>query len=164
MSDSEIGQLVDLLKKLPAGYLPTPVFFQISRLTVLTAAEMVTVRTSPAGELEVLLTRRPADDPYFANLWHIPGSIYIPGDTMQSRPEAVIETELPRTVVTSEPILINNSILRDYGRGPIMERVYLVHATESADGQFFPVDRLPKDLLNGHDRLIKLVVRYLRDN
>lgn len=160
LSTREICQALDQLQP---GFLPSDIFYAISRLTVLTAAEMVPLRRRADGGFDVLLTRRPADDPYFANLMHCPGQIYRPGDSLVSRPRQVIDAELPRTQILSDPVAIPDSYVYDYGRGPVIERVHYVLVGDSGDGEFYDVDHLPYDLLQGHDHLIKMVLDYIHN-
>lgn len=156
------NDLAKALDQLVPGYLPADVFYAVSRLSVLTAAEVVPLRKRGDGGYEVLLTRRPDDDPYFAGLLHIPGQIYRPGDTINSRPAAVVADELANTTTLSTPVLIPGQFIYDYGRGPVVERIHYVFVSDSSDGDFYDVDSLPSDLLAGHDELIKRVVRYVK--
>ena len=166
MADSELStrELCQALDKLQPGFLPSGVFYSISRLTVLTAAEMVPLRRRADGGFDVLLTRRPDDDPFFARLMHCPGQIFRPGDSLASRPREVLRVELPNTQILSEPAAIPDSWVYDYGRGPVIERVHYVMVGDSTDGDFYDVNHLPADLLQGHDHLIKIVLDYIANN
>lgn len=163
LSNNEILSVASALDSLEPGYLPEQIFYSLSRLSVLTAAEVVPLRRTLNGEYEVLLTRRPDSDPYFGGLVHCPGQIYRPGDSLSSRPRKVIEAELPHTSVEGDPKLVPDTYIHDYGRGPVVERVHYVFVSSSEDGDFYPVDELPDDLLPGHDKLIKIVINYLNN-
>lgn len=60
-----------------SGLLPYDIFVSIGKLMVLNTVEVGFVRPSPSDErrARVLLLRRPETDQFWANQWHIPGSI-----------------------------------------------------------------------------------------
>lgn len=163
-SDLSTREICQALNKLQPGFLPSDIFYAISRLTVLTAAEMVPLRRRMDGGFDVLLTRRPDDDPFFAGLMHCPGQIFRPGDSLASRPREVLRVELPNTQILSEPVVIPDSYIYDYGRGPVIERVHYVMVGDSSDGEFYDVNHLPDNLLQGHEYLIGMVLDYISNN
>jgi hypothetical protein len=57
--------------------LPYDIFVPIAKLMVLNTAEVAFVKPSPTDgrRAQVLLTQRPETDQFWANQWHIPGSI-----------------------------------------------------------------------------------------
>ncbi len=60
------------------GFLPLPLFKEVSRLMVINTVEVVLIQ--PEDDLKVLLTKRPPTDPWWANKLHIPGSVVLPTD------------------------------------------------------------------------------------
>lgn len=163
LTNNEILNVAAALDSLEPGFLPEQIFYSLSRLSVLTAAEVVPLRRTLDGGYEVLLTRRPDLDPFFGGLVHCPGQIYRPGDSLSDRPKKVVQEELSHTTVESEPRLVPDTFIHDYGRGPVIERIYYIFVSSSEDGDFYPVDDLPNDLLASHDKLIRIVINYLND-
>lgn len=163
LSNDEVLNVAAALDKLEPGYLPEPIFYALSRLCVTAAAEVVPIRRSMNGGYEVLLTRRPDSDPFFGGLVHCPGQIYRPGDTLDDRPKKVVAEEMAHTVVETEPVLIPDTYIHDYGRGPVIERIHYVFVSSSEDGEFYSVDDLPPDLLSGHDKLIRYAINYINN-
>src|SRR5580704_17304344 len=74
MDDNEVNQTTNLLKKLEPGFQPYPIFEQIARIVVLPIVELIPLRMHN-GTLQVLLIQRAADDEYWPNLWHTPGTV-----------------------------------------------------------------------------------------
>lgn len=62
----EVEVAAELLSKVQPGYLPFPIFKEISRLVVRSSIELVPFRTRN-GKTEVFLTQRPQDDHYWPN-------------------------------------------------------------------------------------------------
>jgi hypothetical protein len=65
------------LAEAESGLLPYDIFVPVGRLVVLNTVEVGFVKSSPTDErrAQVLLTQRPETDQFWANQWHIPGSI-----------------------------------------------------------------------------------------
>lgn len=65
------------LAEAESGLLPYDIFLPIGRLVVLNTVEVGFVKPSPIDDrrAQVLLTQRPETDQFWANQWHIPGSI-----------------------------------------------------------------------------------------
>jgi hypothetical protein len=68
MSEDEILRVAEVLKTLPAGRLPYPIFEQIARIVALPIIEFIPLRLNEAGLIEVLLLKRPDSDPLFAGM------------------------------------------------------------------------------------------------
>ena len=161
MTENEIAEVNRLLNKLEPGFLPEQIFYQISRLAVLSAAEIAVLRRN-SDKIEALLIKRPDDDPFFAGLWHTPGSMYISGDSIEKRPHEVLKNELPNTKFTSELKYLLDSEIVQYARGNVLERIYMIEASDSSDGVFFPIDDLPSNLVTYHDKIIEIVANKLK--
>jgi hypothetical protein len=80
MTQAELAELATAcLEKLEPGKQPLPLFTQLARLVVTSTVEMVPFRIQN-NKLEVLLTKRPDDDPWWPGQWHLPGTIILPTD------------------------------------------------------------------------------------
>lgn len=74
-SENEIKQAVDVISRLEKGFLPFDLFIALASKITMPTMELLPVRKGKNGDIEVLLTQRPADDPYWPNEWHIPGTV-----------------------------------------------------------------------------------------
>lgn len=81
MNQDEIKQAEALLSKLEPGYLPELLFHQFTRLSVTGILELVPLRKSSFGNIEVLIRRREEDDPHWPNMLHTPGTVLRPTDS-----------------------------------------------------------------------------------
>jgi hypothetical protein len=65
--------------------LPYAIFVPIAKLLVLNTVEVGFVKPAPTDErkAQVLLTQRPDTDQFWANQWHIPGSIVRASDPVK---------------------------------------------------------------------------------
>jgi len=170
-TDAEIAQAVDTINRLPTGLLPQELFFAISHKTVLSSIELLPIRTNSKGESEILLTKRPADDPYWPNMWHIAGTILRPTDQIGNFSSAFsrlfgdeFEGQLE---VIGIPQYACTEFL-DTGRGRVNDRVYFVEITSKEisfpSGKFFSPNELPEDLIDHYDELIpKVYETYLKN-
>lgn len=166
MSLSEIEQkeLLTLMDKLEFP-LPSAVFEAWCRVFGNVCAEIAVMRTSN-GVHEMLLTYR--DDEYFKG-WHIPGSIMLPGETIEDTRDRVMRVELSIEPVVSTFI---HWFQRMYGtgigestRGYELAFLFSIDSSRVKDfpmnekAKFFALDHMPSDLIPNHVR----IVDYLKD-
>jgi len=164
-TDAEIAQAVDVINRIPKGVLPRELFFAISHKTVLSSIELLPIRTNTEGQPEVLLTQRPADDPYWPNMWHIAGTILRPTDQIGNFSSAfsrLFDEEFEGQLETiADPQYAKTEFL-DTGRGRVNDRVYFVEIANKdisfASGKFFSPDALPENLIDHYDKLIPSVL------
>lgn len=62
---------------------PIDVFYALAEKTIFPSVDLAILNKRGAYP-EILLTKRPSSDRFFAGLWHVPGAIVIPGDTALS--------------------------------------------------------------------------------
>jgi hypothetical protein len=143
------------------GRYPSAIFFAICETALLPTVELII--TKP-GTDKILLTQREKDDPYFANIWHIPGVMVAKGDVNGAYEDAIdnaavrAQEELEGTNITpllrlsprwlEQPPRISNrggEISTFYG-------AYLV-GDEPKVGQMFDVHELPEPMLENHREL-----------
>lgn len=79
LTQEENQELVFLLGKL-TWPVSLEVFYALAERGILASADLALIRKRDPVP-EILLTKRPPSDPFFAELWHIPGGIIIPGET-----------------------------------------------------------------------------------
>lgn len=157
-SQEEIISAQKVLAKLEPGFLPPEIFYEVVRLAVTTTIEMVPLRRSRTGEVEVLLTRREADDPYWPNQPHVPGTVLRASDREGSYADAfmrILEGELAGISTVGEPVFIQNSF-HQVKRGRELALIHYVEvAGEPKNGAFYPVNNLPKNIVSHQVWFIK---------
>lgn len=147
LSEAEIAQATELLARLEPGFLPYSLFLQVYRLTPAPVLQVIPFRHDERGGIEVLLIRRPPDDPLFANLWHNPGTVIRSTDTLKSTIDRLLNDELYKIRVTSGPHFVSNKFHRS-PRGAEIVQIYWIEAEEPVPtGMYWPVHNLPKDML-----------------
>ena len=154
MDRLEPTKLAAELDKYDPGYLPEPLFLSIIRLAVLTAIEFIPLRKGPNGAIQVLLFKRPAEDPIWPNMSHTPGTVVRPTDaTFEDAFVRLFQDELHMDNPI-EPIFIKTEIIQ-YKRGAGTAIEYIVPFNqEPSEGIFYDIDNLPLDLIQEQKPMI----------
>lgn len=146
-----------LLKKLDIGLLPLEVFYEISRITCNVAYEIVPLRLRN-GKVQILLTRRAADDPFWPNLLHSTGTIMRASDDFKSAKERLLADELPGIKYKGEPVFVYNSA-GTTARGSCVAIFHYLETISSPVGEWYDIDNLPDDVIksqiDGWQRIAK---------
>ena len=79
-AESVANRAANLLSMLEPGRQPGRLFRQLARLMVINTVELVPIRQTRKGLLEVLLLQRAENDPFWPGQWHIPGAVALPTD------------------------------------------------------------------------------------
>ena len=152
---SDIDSVVSYLRNAQPGRQPLEIFIELARLVVLPTLEIIPLRKKPeTGITEVLMTQRPATDPWWPNLWHNPGTVLLATDPLQdkhdySEPEKrVFEGELQSAVtVVRGPFEIDIE-RRNCIRGQEIAVICWAEVSgEPVVGEYFALDELPTDLV-----------------
>jgi hypothetical protein len=75
VSDDEAAQAAKILSKLTPGTIPSSIFHAIARLMALAIVELIPLRTTAGGVVEILLIPRGATDPIWPGQLHVPGTV-----------------------------------------------------------------------------------------
>lgn len=153
LTDSEINQTAELLARLPAGFLPFPIFRQVARLAVFSIVEVVPMRVRD-GRVEVLLLKRGEEKQDWPELWpgilHTPGTVIRPTDELGSYKDAfrrILHDELHGVELAGEPEYVYN-LLHHNKRGTESAQVFIVEVVgEPTAGAFYPADKLPNNIM-----------------
>ena len=154
LSESEINQTAELLARIPAGFLPFPIFRQVARLAVFSIVEVVPMRVNAEGAVEVLLLKRGEEKQDWPELWpgilHTPGTVIRPTDELGSYAQAfrrILQDELHGVALAGEPQYVYN-ILHHNKRGTESAQVFIAEVTgEPEAGAFYPADHLPSNIM-----------------
>jgi ADP-ribose pyrophosphatase YjhB (NUDIX family) len=169
-SQSELRAAAETLRRLPRGFLPNPIFLEVTRLVVTPVTEFAPMREKE-GKLQVLLTQRPDDDPNWPGKWHVPGTVVRSTDQKGHLGDAmdrVLKGELHGAVLPmqGEPQLVEVTF-DEILRGAEIDHVYYFKTDakdeELVDGQFFDIDDLPEEMIPHHIPMIAgIVASYKR--
>jgi hypothetical protein len=164
MDDAQIKQVAGLLGKLETGFLPYLIFEQVARLVALPILEFIPLRRAE-GETEVLLLKRPAEDPLWPGALHTPGTVIRATDLHTGEQEnwsafeRILHDELKGTAL-GKPQYVG-SMLHKSKRGVEQAQLYWVEVIgEPQVGTFFPVRRLPERLIDSQYKFIAEAVRH----
>jgi hypothetical protein len=151
----------DTAKKLAAfepGFLPLPLFNEITRLTVTPIIEIVPIHRSVNG-LEILLLKRQVDDPLWPSYWHTPGTVIRATDTFQTAITRLTDDELGGLKL--EPVYVGH-ILHHSGRGMEAAQIYWLDLTGSAipKGTLYGLEELPVDMIQSQHDFIPMAVEH----
>lgn len=167
MNDSEINRTAELLSLLQPGFLPLPIFEEIARLVALPILEVVPLRVSAEGNIEVLLLKRDLDDKKWPGMYHTPGTVIRATDTINNNSEhwapfkRIFDDELKRTNV-SEPHYVG-SLLHKSKRGVEQSQLYWVEVLDKTmTGKFYHIKNLPPNLIESQEKFIKAAVKSYR--
>jgi ADP-ribose pyrophosphatase YjhB (NUDIX family) len=159
----EAGELTALMDKTQFHSipLPGPVFFAWCRNFYANSTELAIVRTKD-GRKEVFLNQRPASDPFYAHMWHMPGAICLPGKTFSEAALNCLTREVG--VAVAETVEMPETFRKHWDnveglRGHTNQFLYLIELTgEQASltegGKFFPIDAPPLPLVPEHIKMI----------
>lgn len=154
LSNYEIHDIVQKLKKIKPGLLPLELFSQFCRLKVTITIEVVPLCFGPDNQVYVVLFNRGPDDLWWPNEFHTPGTCLYDGDIPKNQwglPTKAFDrlkkTELKGIKLINQPIFINNHN-RQTNRGPESVHVYIQEVDyKSAKSHLFPVNKLPKNMM-----------------
>lgn len=154
LTETESGELIRLLDKMERPY-PQDLFFAICRNTIACPVDIAALTCDG----KVLLFRRPASDPFFAGLWALPGTVQLPGDSIEDALDRLLHKEELTGVSHTSPAFVFNGSAK-YGVGPNEShrgqeesRVHMVWVNEndySGEGRFFPLNKIPEDTYGPH--------------
>lgn len=161
-TSDEIHTAAAILAKLEPGYLPEPIFDQVTRLVVTSTVVIVALKQTPDGP-KVLLRMRGDEltNPIWPGHWHLPGTMLRPTDNETDYSSAfarLLKGELGMGDTTlSASLQYVRTAFTQTKRGREVTRIYYVQLPdEPVRGELFPVDDLPKPIIE-HE------VNYIRE-
>lgn len=168
LTESEINQAAELLARIPAGFLPFPIFRQVARLAVFSIVEVVPMRVRD-GQVEVLLLKRGEEKQDWPELWpgilHTPGTVIRPTDELGSYKDAfhrILHGELYNIKLAGEPEYVYN-LLHHNKRGTESAQVFIAEVIgEPEVGTFYPADRLPSNIMLSQLDFIPIAVKAFK--
>jgi len=172
-----LEQVLAFVQGFEPGRLPYPLFLELAQKLTQATVELVPLRTNEAGKTEVLLTRRPENDPW-ALEWHVPGSILFASDKIEHPRDysAAFDRllgpnyELKSGVqVVGEPVEVATE-RRVTRRGPELSVLHYAQVIgEPVVGRFFDIESFPHNvpdpgvIVHHADFIPRVVARYEAD-
>jgi hypothetical protein len=155
-----LARVVTTLAKLRPGFLPFPLFQEFARLMVLPIVELVPLRKSMNGDIEILLLPRDDTDPIWPDQLHVPGTVVRATDNTVA--ECLNRLVLGELIDGSYSIpTFATNILHDSGRGKESSQVYWVEVTkEPTIGSFYPYRNLPSRVVQSQLDFLSLAVEH----
>lgn len=167
ISEKQITEVENTLSQLSPGFLPYPIFLQVSRLTVNCIIEIVPIRLRD-NKPEVLLLKREESCSIWSNMFHTPGTVLRATDEKWSFVSAfdrVIKTELKEYKISSSPIYVD-TVFQQTARGAELALVHYVEVEDNFNNDnFYSLNRLPDNVVETQINFIKNAVnRFLMAN
>lgn len=160
ITDEEIATAKNMLTKLEPGFLPFDIFMEVSRLVTLSIVEIVPLRKRE-GIIEVLLTKRDADDPFWPNMLHTPGVVVRPTDEEGSYVSAfrrILDDELALVGLNGTPQYVQ-STLHKSRRCMEDAKIFYVEVTgQPMTGTFYDAMNLPETIIDSQIDFIQAAV------
>ena len=134
--------VAQLLKPIrPDQPLGSALFNSIARLSMNVGVDVVALRTTDSGVVEVFSSKRDRREKAAPNLWHIPGTILRPREGYAAGFHRLETRELG--VAIGHATLVDESFTRDE-RGSYLMKTFLVRlAGNPPTGSWFDVNNLP---------------------
>lgn len=160
MDKEAIDRLAQQLSRLPENYLPTPVFNAVARVVVLTAIEFIPL-INEGGLIKVWLSARKANDEFWPNKLHTPGTILRPSDsTFQDAFQRLFDDELG---IPPVDISYFATDIMKHVRGRTVAMQYVVPLTDSPEGgHLYDVDTLPETIVKEQIPMIEAAVSHFK--
>jgi len=152
-------EVAEALHGLEPGFLPFPIFTQVARLVVTPCLELVCFRVAPDGNIQVLLTKRGADDPNWPNQLHSPGTVIRATDVTENGSfdtaiSRVVRQELGNMELRTNPKLVTH-LFHHVKRGVEIGFVHWTVVSSAPDHcEFYDINKLPDNLIEHHHKVI----------
>ncbi len=155
------NQVANAEKTYIPGQVPEEVWMEHLRLNAVVTAEITPWKIED-GIIKVYMTRRPANDPHFANQLHMPGTMCNGNDkTMATAIQRIKNKELVG-FVADEPENVD-SLYRDTPRGPEGAFIYLMKVTSGGNPEdWYDAENPPEDTIEHHKDMIKLALPKIK--
>jgi len=157
-----IQALADFAKR--ENKLPSWSYHALTHVVPWTAVELLLMRQGKTG-WELFLTQREANDPEWPSMWHFPGTLVRPNDTLESAYMRLAVTELGLESLPGKPELISMLIMKNPPRGNgtnTFHRVIVDESFENVHGTFFPLSHLPETMIGFQKEQLARIAHTLK--
>lgn len=154
LTSKQITTCAKILAQLIPGFLPLEIFDQIARLVCLPGVVVVPLKRK-SSSLDVGLVKRDENDRWWPNMWHLPGTVLLSTDTVNSAIKRLMGNEL--LLKTSNPPVFHGFLLNRSERGAGMVLIYTIEncsfQKNTAFG-WFSINKLPKNFITSEKNVI----------
>lgn len=131
----------------------TELFDALIRLGVTPSIEAVCLRLNSERQIEVYLTRRAEDDTAYPGMYHCPGTVRRPHETIGMGFERLSKKEFGVPLLSYR--FVGEVDHPDEARAHLVSQVYLCIPQDGpGKGQWFPVVGLPQPMVETHEKRI----------
>lgn len=157
LTEKESKTLVSLMKKVE--FPVSPEIFNAWCWSFITNPIELAVLRVRDGYQEVFMIYR--DDAFYKG-WHLPGSIYLPGDTAQQVIQRLVKREVMQEITPAEFIGYAEISKAENSRGQELSLLFVswCKGSDVSHGKFFPLENPPTDTLEHHKKLLQRVARH----
>jgi ADP-ribose pyrophosphatase YjhB (NUDIX family) len=151
---TQITACADLLKQLEPGFLPLEIFSQIARLTRIPTVDLIPVKQD-GGKLQIGLIQRPADDQWWPDQWHFPGTVLLSTDTIDTALQRLRDQELQ--LIKSDLAIFRHFSIHTSTRGA---EVVLIHTAQNCQFgpdspiRWFAINELPANFVDSERQVL----------
>ena len=157
-----LSELLKEMRRDSRDYYPDEVWLELHKSFALPYVELVIPRRA-AGRWEIFLVRRPATDPYWPSMWHLPGGLWRTYQTQIQACRSVARRELGIGVTRVEEVMTYKWTTHPYGN-PI-SHICLCLPTrrlrKTRDRGYFR--QLPRPFIPEQIGFVDESLRYLRN-
>jgi len=168
LTEKEWDEWSALTEKVELGQrMPPRAFYAKSAKFGVVSIELAVIRQREDASLEILLERRPADDPFYALQWHMNGTIIVAGEADVEALHRLGEQELPSLDVSAARKLYTFDFPHEK-HGPSHNQLHLLELSlqeqpkVKANQAWFPLDKLPEPMVAVHTVMLDWLREYLR--
>lgn len=160
LSEDEIRLCAMLMRRVKfEPYAPLEIFMAWESSFYDNAVELAVIKKGTNG-IEILLTQREHDDPFYPGEYHVPGAIIIPGKRIRDTLTNLIDREVGVDIGQPIPVQLFEFLKaeRPRGQGFCFLHMALVSDEVAAGierGAFFSIDELPAPMLEQSVVMIK---------
>lgn len=146
LSEEEINRTADNLSKLEPGFLPYPIFIQVSRL--MTLCTVVLLLFTDDQIPKVLLVQREKDDEFWPGTYHTPGGVLRATDkSIDEALERILQVELNNMKLTEKPKFFK-FYFKPTKRGQELTLAYRANLTVTEyPGKLFALDEINEEMI-----------------
>lgn len=156
----EVDSAAAVLQQLEPGFLPKPLFLEVTRLVVTPIVEVVPLRMTTAGP-QVLLLQRPEDDPNWPGMLHTPGTVLRATDVddgINGAFQRIFADELG--VAPANPPQFVETVFHKVNRGSEIATVFSIDMgdADAPGGTWYDARALPETIVDTQIEFIRNAV------
>ncbi len=140
---------VALLKRIKPGFLPEPLFNEMQRINHCVAVELLFIKNG-----KILLEKRPPNDRFWPNMYHIPGTMVKGNEDVEQALRRLLYQNLEEYEGNLE-VTVNRCYDWNTKRGRIFHILFTVYGEVSPRGKLFSMKKLPLNIIDYHKTLIE---------